>query len=398
VNRRAEFHPRIESLRGVAALMVALFHSIHLLPVNGIEYVFLQTASDLHGGGQVVATRLLMLVFNGGAAVSLFFVMSGLVLALSLDRDDRPLSQLAPAFVARRFFRIYPPLALNVLVYAAAMWAVSVEWPALFRSPLPTGRDVFDNLILVGKAVNGATWSLAVEMLAVPFILIVHLLTRGRRPWVILVPAVLARIALFTPWLLLRIHFLYWYLFMFIWGMAIPPLGRPCVQWLSRPLATAVFGVGVVLLLAARFVFGYWSRTSLGIEGIGATLLIAIVAYGPEIPGVALLDRTVVRFFGRTSYSFYLYHPLLLSLATPLVVAALRSTPLQADYPLVVGFVIAVVTIVAAALFGKLSFDWIERPSVRLGRRLEHWLFERRNGQIANRPAIERSLSEGSAP
>jgi peptidoglycan/LPS O-acetylase OafA/YrhL len=394
VDRRAEFHPRIESLRGVAALMVALFHSIHLLPVNGVPRVFMLTASDLHGGVQVVATRLCMLVFNGGAAVSLFFVMSGLVLALSLDRDDRPLSQLAPAFVMRRFFRIYPPLALNVLVYAAVMWAVTVEWPWLFQSPLATVREVFDNLILVGKVVNGATWSLAVELLAVPFILIVHLLTRGRKPWLILVPAAFARIALFTPWLLFRIHYLYWYLFMFVWGMAIPPLGRPCVQRLSRPVAAAVFGVGTLLLLTARFVFGYSSRTSLGIEGIGATLLVSIVAYGPEIRGLALLDRTVVRFFGRTSYSFYLYHPLLLSLATPVVVAALRPTSLQVDYPLAVGLVIAIVTIVPAALAGKLSFDWIERPSVRLGRRLEDWLFERSHRQ----PAIERSLSEGSAP
>ena len=59
-----------------------------------------------------------------------------------------------------------------------------------------------------------------------------------------------------------------------------------------------------------------------------------------------------------------------------------------------VGLVIAIVTIVPAALAGELSFDWIERPSVRLGRRLEDWMFERSHRQ----PAIERSLSEGSAP
>jgi peptidoglycan/LPS O-acetylase OafA/YrhL len=277
------------------------------------------------------------------------------------------------------------------------MWAVTVEWPSLFGSPLVTPREVFDNLILVGKAVNGATWSLAVEMLAVPFILIVHLLTRGRKPWVILVPAVLARIALFTPWLLFRIQYIYWYLFMFVWGMAIPPLGRPFVQLLSRRLAAALFGLGALLLLSARFFFGYWTRTSLGIEGIGATLLVAIVAYGPEIPGIALLDRTIVRFFGRTSYSFYLYHPILLSLVTPLVIAVVRPTPLEEGYPLAVGFIIAVGTIIPAALAGKLSFDWVERPSVRLGRRLESWLIERRDRQTANEPAIERPLSEGSA-
>jgi peptidoglycan/LPS O-acetylase OafA/YrhL len=108
-----------------------------------------------------------------------------------------------------------------------------------------------------------------------------------------------------------------------------------------------------------------------------------------------LLDGKLVRFFGRTSYSFYLYHPLLLSLVTPLVVATLHPTPLQDHYPLALGFIIAVATIPLAALAGKLSFDWIERPSVRLGRRLEDWLFERRNRQIADQPTVERSLSEG---
>src|SRR5438874_7442953 len=132
VDRRAEFHPRIESLRGIAALMVAVFHSIHLLPVDGIPHIYLRTISDVHGA-QAITTRLLMVFFNGGAAVSLFFVMSGLVLALSLRRDQRPVSQLAPAFAARRFFRIYPTLAFNVLVYAAAMWIVSCEWRWLYR-------------------------------------------------------------------------------------------------------------------------------------------------------------------------------------------------------------------------------------------------------------------------
>ena len=83
---------------------------------------------------------------------------------------------------------------------------------------------------------------------------------------------------------------------------------------------------------------------------------------------------------------------------TPLVIAVVRPTPLEEGYPLFVGFIIAVVTIIPAALAGKLSYDWIERPSVRLGRRLESWLFERRERQTANEPAIERPLGEGSAP
>jgi peptidoglycan/LPS O-acetylase OafA/YrhL len=373
--RSAHFQPRIESLRGIAALMVAVFHSIHLLPVDGIAQVYLRTIWDIRGP-QALLTRLLMVFFNGGAAVSLFFVMSGFVLALSLGRDPRPVPQLGKAFLTRRFFRIYPPLALNVLLYAAAMWIVSSGWPRLYNDPPPTPRAIFDNLILIDKGVNGATWSLAVELLAVPFIFLAHLFTRGRSPWLILVPAILARIALYARWMLVRRPYLYLYLFMFLWGMAVAELGPLVSRWVSRRAAGVVLMVGFALLLGARFVFGYWSRASLGVEAIGAALVVAVVAYGPDLRALALLDGSAVRFLGRTSYSFYLYHPVFLSLGVPIVMWSLSSTSLAASYPLAVGFLIALTTVPPTLVAGKLSFDRIERPAVRWGRRVEGWLLE----------------------
>jgi len=365
--------------------MVAVFHSIHLLPVDGVAQVYLKTVWDIRGP-QALLTRLLMVVFNGGAAVSLFFVMSGFVLALSLARDSRPVPQLARAFLTRRFFRIYPPLALNVLLYAAAMWIVCSGWPALYRDSPPTPRAIFDNLILIDKGVNGATWSLAVELLAVPFIFAAHLFTRGRSPWLILVPAILARIALYARWMLLRRPYLYLYLFMFLWGMAVAELGPLLARRVPRRAAVAGLVIGFALLLGARFVLGYWSRGSLAVEAIGATLVVAFVAYGPDLRALALLDGRVVRFLGRTSYSFYLYHPVLLSLGVPLVIGSLSSTSLAVRYPLVVGLLIALATVPPTLVAGKLSFDRIERPAVRWGRRVETWLLERASEPTAGSP------------
>jgi len=386
----------------MAALMVAVFHSIHLLPVNGIAQVYLKTIWDIHGA-QALLTRLLMVFFNGGAAVSLFFVMSGFVLALSLGRDPRPVPQLAKAFLTRRFFRIYPPLALNVILYAAAMWIVCSGWPLLYRDSPPTPRAIFDNLILIDKGVNGATWSLAVELLAVPFIFAAHLFTRGKSPWLILVPAILARLALYGRWMLLWRPYLYLYLFMFLWGMAVAELGPLLGRWLSRRAAGMGLVTGFALLLGARFVFGYWSRTSLGVEAIGATLVVAIVAYGPDLRALVLLDGSAVRFMGRTSYSFYLYHPVFLSLGAPLVIWSLSSTSLTASYPLVVGFLIALATVPPTLVAGKLSFDRVERPAVRWGRRVETWLLERvsRSSAEARRAAtarVDRQLPDADGP
>jgi peptidoglycan/LPS O-acetylase OafA/YrhL len=395
--RSASFQPRIESLRGIAALMVAVFHSIHLLPVDGVAQVYLQTIWDIRGS-QALLTRVLMVFFNGGAAVSLFFVMSGFVLALSLARDPRSVPDLAKAFFTRRFFRIYPPLALNVVLYAAAMWIVCSAWPRLYNDPPPTPRAIFDNLLLLDKGVNGATWSLAVELLAVPFIFLAHLFTRGRSPWLILVPAIVGRIALYARWMLFRRPYLYLYLFMFLWGMAIAELGPFVSRRVSGRTAGAGLVIGLALLLGARFLFGYWSRASLGVEAIGATLVVAIVAYGPDLRALALLDGSAVRFLGRTSYSFYLYHPVFLSLGVPIVIWSLSSTSLAASYPLAVGLLIALVTVPPTLVAGKLSFDRVERRAVRWGRRIEDRLLERVSWRPAELRYAATARGDGQLP
>jgi peptidoglycan/LPS O-acetylase OafA/YrhL len=282
------------------------------------------------------------------------------------------------------------------------MWIVCSAGPRLYNDPPPTLRAIFENLILIDKGVNGATWSLAVELLAVPFIFLAYLFTRGRSPWLILVPAILARIALYGRWMLLWRPYLYLYLFMFLWGMAIAELGPLVSRRVSRRAAGVGLLVGFVLLLDARFVFGYWSRASLGVEAIGATLVVAVVAYGPDLRALALLDGSVVRFLGRTSYSFYLYHPVFLSLGVPIVMWSVSSTPLAASYPLVVGFLIALATVPPAVVAGKLSFDRVERPAVRWGRRVEAWLLERVSHPPENRRAAtargDRQLTDAGGP
>lgn len=80
------FLTELESVRGLAALSVAIFHSAHIVPVDGKPFFFLKKFYQLDSGSEIVM-RLLMTIFSGGAAVSMFFVLSGFVLMLSLMRD-----------------------------------------------------------------------------------------------------------------------------------------------------------------------------------------------------------------------------------------------------------------------------------------------------------------------
>src|SRR5262245_27458566 len=85
------FITRLESLRGVAAMTVAIGHSFRVVQGDGV---------------QAVAGTWIDRAFNGNAAVTLFFVLSGYVLGLSLRNASSISVRSAGAFGVRRFFRI----------------------------------------------------------------------------------------------------------------------------------------------------------------------------------------------------------------------------------------------------------------------------------------------------
>jgi exopolysaccharide production protein ExoZ len=90
--KKVEFLPRIESLRGIAAVTVVGYH------ING-QLSALPADGSLDG----FASRLIAAISNGTGAVVTFFVLSGFVLARSLDANSDPVR-----FIRNRFFRLFP--------------------------------------------------------------------------------------------------------------------------------------------------------------------------------------------------------------------------------------------------------------------------------------------------
>ena len=104
----------LDGVRGIAAAIVVGFHT---LP-------FVAIPPDVRNAW--LATPLGLLV-NGPAAVHIFFVLSGYVLALSAGRDRGV--RAVTAFWTRRVLRIHPPY-VAALLFA---WALSFAYvtPAL---------------------------------------------------------------------------------------------------------------------------------------------------------------------------------------------------------------------------------------------------------------------------
>ena len=107
----SSFDPRLESLRGLAALIVCVNHGMS---------VFTDSA-------RLVVMDAMLLAFNSAAAVIFFFVRSGYVLGRALERD----SALVP-YLVRRLLRLFPAFVVMVL------FAFACE--RLFRiDPIPSG-------------------------------------------------------------------------------------------------------------------------------------------------------------------------------------------------------------------------------------------------------------------
>lgn len=138
----------IDFFRGVAILLVVLFHFTARLP---------QSALNISEGAPLP-------VFFGWVGVYFFFIISGYCIFMTLER-----SASVGQFLARRFSRIYPAFVAAVLLLFVfgLVFAVPSVPEANFREVAPGPGDVVLNLLFLGEIgewVDGAFWSIAVEI------------------------------------------------------------------------------------------------------------------------------------------------------------------------------------------------------------------------------------------
>jgi peptidoglycan/LPS O-acetylase OafA/YrhL len=357
--RRHHFIAELESLRGIAAVTVAIFHSANIFPVDGPP-AYLPTLWEL-GSAQNPAMRFITVLFNGSGAVALFFVLSGFVLAGSLARNTTAPLRKAWTFVLRRFLRIYPALAVNILLMSLLLLVFS---PVISTRVTPL-REIGQNLLLISFPINGATWSLMVELCVVPFLLAVHFAAQRFGTVAIVLLLAASLYPLYAP-VSFAANIVALYAFMFVLGMLVAEIHR---RW-SPALGPRAFTVGltgsIVVLLMARFVLGYGSPWALLSEGFASAAIIALVVTGPRGRVHDFLRRPMLRFLGRISYSYYLYHPLMLQL-TAATLVAFSPAGWLVTHPMTGALITAVAVVILTVPLAWWSEVWIERPMARLG-------------------------------
>ena len=345
------FSGPLHSLRGIAALVVVLAHA--WIPVARFGS----------------PTPLFLSLFNSGSAVSLFFVLSGLVLALSFERSP-PDNLLGYAkYAIRRAFRLLPLLALTVVIGSAciAFFGARAAIPFQNIGPLDLSHFV---AAFIGYSIrpNPPSWSIYVE-LTISFLLPMMWLAY-KSPY--RVPFFIAIVCLSAKDFGLQ-HCWNFYLVNFLAGISITSWGS-ALRFSSRSafwpffalLALFYFDRSLIVWLLgyddAMMIDNQW------INFVDVTLIapiISVVFYNAD--RFSLLANKAYVFLGHISYSIYLNHWVVLWVASNFVVWLWPDAKMN---PNVFWTVLTVLTMTITIPLSWASYRWIELPGMSIGKTL----------------------------
>src|SRR5580693_9950788 len=354
------FIPRLESLRGMAALMVACFHTATL---TAIVQPTTMLGAYAAGGFDALTLRIYMGLANGFGAVVFFFVLSGFVLARSLDRSIGTDNWLVH-FAIARVFRLFPPVIAAVAIFTLLFFLFGVNEYSGSFDPV----NVLLNMSLLKTDLNRVMWSMQLEVLAASLIVAGVLVGRRFGLWPIFA---------FNT-LLFGFSFFRFYihaivgetghmgpLYGFLTGVMLYFSGARLAGYFAPKQALLILGIAVLVFCTcgALTVTGW----TILLEVLSAGAVITCVVWHAELPVFSVLDAPFARFYGRISYSFYLLNPLALwvtvQFTEPFVWAHASGVPL-----FIVVIAAAIFSIVITTPLAYLCREYIELPSIRLGR------------------------------
>lgn len=365
-------HPKnhisyLDTIRGLAALTVI---SEHYVIAYGLpcETPLCQ---------QVLDFSPLHIWWDGTAAVSMFFVLSGLVLSIKYFRSSHKpdMSQFHLShFLIGRMFRIWLPYLLVLMISAglflqtfgsdvlntrlpATDWIVDMwhKYPLSYADMLREGflLDMPALIVLLPQS-----WTLSIELVLSLLLPIGLLLADRGTAWLVFF-SVLA-ISLLNVSLFL-LHFLM--------GLMIARYYSP----ISHYLADKIWQRRLLLLAGLLFYTSgnYLPKAYFGdsaiwlLTGLGAGMILMFLLGSQSTQSG--LAHPFLRQIGKVSYSAYLSHMAILICLTPYI---LKATEALTDNRFAMWFAGWLITIIFVQGISLLFYHWLEMPSMTIGRRI----------------------------
>jgi peptidoglycan/LPS O-acetylase OafA/YrhL len=378
----------LDGLRGLAAVVVLLHHALLTVPALARPYFVTEPVDRSDRIAWALTHTPLHLFWAGTEAVYVFFVLSGLVLALPVLRSTS-FSWLD--YYPRRAARLYLPVA-GAVVWGLLLLALVhrtndpdySRW-MVARPNAASWTGVFHDLTLLRgtSGVVSPLWSLQWEVwfsLLLPLYILGALLARRLPLWVPtagLMAMVMAGVLVHSSAMT--------YLPIFGLGVLVathlPELTRRAAGIRAR--GWVVLGVGATVLVTAHWWMLALTTSSSAIDVttplavLGAAGYVLMGALCPQARRI--LETRPVQWLGAISFSLYLVHEPIVS-ATGFLLGPGS------------GLLVVVLAIPTSLLAGWLFYRGVEQPAHRASRRFGRWFVHTLRG-AAIQPHAQRDSS-----
>ena len=355
------FRPDVEGLRAVAVLLVVLYHA-------GVPRVT-----------------------GGFVGVDVFFVISGFVITGLLLREQQGTGRTSIVhFYARRVRRILPAATLVIVVAVAASYvalgsltgntvADDGRWAAIFLSNFhfaSVGTNYFTAKLPPSPLQN--FWSLSVEeqfYLVYPTMFLVVASLKGRlslqlKTTIVLVVVIVASYSLSVAQTASQPTAAYFSPLTRAWELGLGALLAVLSPWLKRiPAPSGAILTWSGLAVVAIAAVGFTAQTPypgslVAVPVLGTAMVIGGGVGAPQWGAEQLLKRRAFQWFGKRSYSLYLWHwPILIIAAEQ---AGKTTLPLRQN----------LILVLLAILLSAVSYRLVENP-------VRHWKLPSRTTVVA---------------
>lgn len=337
----------IQVLRAIASIMVLIRHSQSQL--SGYEVKYGLEPSFLNS----IDPRQL-----GASGVDIFFVVSGLVMALVTYSKNRGPAEILP-FLRKRVTRIFPLYWL----WTGILITLLLLLPSAFSSRSFALRDIFFSLLLIPYTptqgntapLMGLAWTLWYEMYFYFLVAIGFLIPKKVYPWILGGFFFLCTVTLpdttDSTWQIITNPILWEFFSGFILGIIF-------LQgvMLSRKLCVTAIALSVCLFIlsnACSLPFVRWISW-----GLPSFLLVAgLLFYDKTKNGVTYPAWLIA--LGDSSYSLYLSHLLVLAVIGKILVIVGIARIVSSD-------VFIFLCVVGCIFTNEIIFRFTERPLLRL--------------------------------
>ncbi len=334
----------IQFLRGLAALIVVIYHTSDYIKINYTQQVFLGDFFSF-----------------GFAGVDLFFVISGfIILFTSKKYINNPTS--IGEYLKKRFVRIYPIYWIVLITLLASTNIITFLLDKnIFKTELPTKLSTYLNTFFLlpnHLAINAASWTLSFELY---FYLIFGLIILSKN--LKFIPIIILLISLYNSVILIpndgfiKINYFFFffsgYNFEFMFGVLI------CYHYEQIKFSKIISGILILVSVIIISQLGH----QVGIFDINKRVLIFGLPSAVILISILNLEKnhrmTFLNFFvllGDSSYVLYLIHfpAMLLLNKIPSLLGNSLSFVNETFYSFFIIFLIVLTSIYL--------HKWIEKP------------------------------------